>query len=234
MEPNTLWSRVLRSKYCQGRCDIDMFVPKKSMSNVWRVITDNARLLCEGMKMAVGNGSQTLFWDHKWVTDQPLNDLVTHPLPMKLAGATVEEMWEPENGWRWEVFSPFLDADTLKLIQSYELKVDTDMGDLVYWKDGEKGKFSIKSALRIMRHETDVVDDTCWEAVWRAPVQQRVCAFLWLSCHDRILGNLNRYKRRMTDIPKCYICDAYEDSTIHILRDCPAARMIWRKLGGCA
>lgn len=27
-KPDALWSRVLRSKYCKGRCDIDMFEPK--------------------------------------------------------------------------------------------------------------------------------------------------------------------------------------------------------------
>lgn len=65
VEPNALWSRVLRHKYCKGRCDIDMFVPKPGMSNIWSGITENARVLCEGMRMAVGHGLNTLFWDHK-------------------------------------------------------------------------------------------------------------------------------------------------------------------------
>ncbi|XP_056688793.1 uncharacterized protein [Spinacia oleracea] len=233
-EPNALWSRVLRAKYCKGRCDIDMFEPKKGMSNVRRGITENAKLLCEGMRMAVGNGNQTLFWDHKWATDKPLSDLVTKPLSPDLAGATVAEMWESGFGWRWEIFSPYLQQDTLKLIQSYELKDDPDIGDLVYWQGESKGKFSIKSALRIMRHTTDTIDDVCWETIWSAPVQQRIRAFLWLSCHDRILGNLNRFKRRMADNPKCYICDAREESTLHILRDYPAAKLVWRRVGSIA
>lgn len=45
-EPNALWSRVLRSRYCKGRCDVDMFQPKNGMSNVWSGITENARVLC--------------------------------------------------------------------------------------------------------------------------------------------------------------------------------------------
>lgn len=56
-DPNALWSRVLRAKYCKGRCDIDMFEPKMGMSNTWRGVTDNARILCEGMRVAVGNGA---------------------------------------------------------------------------------------------------------------------------------------------------------------------------------
>lgn len=37
-EPNALWARVLRAKYCKGRCDVDMFEPKIGMSNVWNGI----------------------------------------------------------------------------------------------------------------------------------------------------------------------------------------------------
>ena len=99
-EPNSLWSRVLRSKYCKGRCDIDMFVQKANSSNVWRGITDNARILCEGLKMAVGNGARTLFWDHCWVLDKPLSEMIIAPVPQDLAGATVEELWEHGVGWK--------------------------------------------------------------------------------------------------------------------------------------
>lgn len=54
-EPNKLWSRVLRAKYCKGRCDIDMFEPKQNMSNVWQGITESAKLVCEGSRTAVGS-----------------------------------------------------------------------------------------------------------------------------------------------------------------------------------
>lgn len=46
------------------------------------------------------------------------------------------------------------------------------------------------------------------------------------------MGNANRYKRNMADNPRCLVCDASEETTLHILRDCPAARMVWRKVGG--
>lgn len=94
----------------------------------------------------------------------------------------------------------------------------------MYWKGG---KFSIKSVIIIMRYETDVMDDHSWDMVWKTPAQQRVRALLWLSCHDRILGNSNRFKRNMTDNPKCYTC-----GESNILRDCPAARLVWKKMGG--
>ena len=230
-EPNSLWARVLRYKYCQGRCDVDMFQAKNGMSNVWSGITENARVLCEGMRVAVGNGAQTRFWDHRWATDTPLRELTTQPIPLEISNATVEEMWEDGYGWKWDIFSPYLNVATLSMIQSHGLRSNPDVGDLLYWGNSSKGKFKIKSAIQIIRRESRDLDTKVWGLVWGAPVQQRVRAFLWLCCHDRIMSNYNRFKRRLVDDPKCFICGARAETTLHLLRDCPAARCVWRKVG---
>lgn len=211
-----------------------MFQPKLGMSNVWKGITDNARFLCEGMRVAVGDGNRTLFWSHKWVTNTPLSNLAIQPVPRELEGATVNEMWDSITGWKWESFAPFLHQDTLKLIQAIELKEDAELGDLIYWQSGNKGKFSIKSALSIMRNVTDSLDQTCWDLIWTAPVQQRIRAFLWVACHDRVMSNALRFNRKLTEDARCYVCGAEVESTLHILRNCPLAQVVWRNLGGPA
>lgn len=60
-EPNTLWSRVLRHKYCDGRCDLDMFKHKQGSSNAWRGMVDNIDILRQGVGIALGNGGKTFF-----------------------------------------------------------------------------------------------------------------------------------------------------------------------------
>lgn len=55
-----------------------------------------------------------------------------------------------------------------------------------------------------------------------------------MAAHDRLLGNLNRFKRKLTGDPKCFICGGEDESTLHMLRDCPAAKSVWRKLEGFA
>lgn len=135
-------------------------------------------------------------------------------------------------GWKWEIFSPYLSEETLKLIQAHVVMEDPDVEDLLYWEDDAKGKFTLKSAINIMRQETTEYQDHIWDLVWKAPVQQRIRAFMWLACHDRLMGNVNRFKRKLTDDTKCFICGESSESTLHILRDCPAARSIWRKVEG--
>lgn len=55
---------------------------------------------------------------------------------------------DPVQGWKWEVFAPFLSQETMKIIQSHELKEDATRGNLLYWRDGPKDKFTIR--LRVL------------------------------------------------------------------------------------
>lgn len=140
IEPNALWSWVLRTKYCKGRCDIDMFTPKSNMSNVWRGITENARVLCEGGRMASSNGLTTLFWDHKWALDKSLREVAIQPIPPHLEGATVADLWDGEARWKWNEFANILPPNIIKQIDAYELKPDSTMADLMYRVGTTRGK----------------------------------------------------------------------------------------------
>ncbi|KAL2898047.1 hypothetical protein RDABS01_039829, partial [Bienertia sinuspersici] len=233
-EPNALWSRVLRQKYCRGRCDIDMFKATTNMSNVWSGIIENAGTIRKGSSIAVGNGQRTLFWDHSWATDLPLSSEAIQTIPESIEGATVSEMWDASTGWKWDLFGDYLPSDILKRIASHELVEDMEAGDLVYWKGSTHGKFSIKYALKIIRNEESPSSNNQWELVWRAPVQQRIRAFMWLLMHDRLMSNANRVKRRISDDPGCPRCGGPEETLLHLFRDCPIAQNIWRSVGGPA
>lgn len=66
----------------------------------------------------MGNPEATLGVHHTSCTGEP-------------SGKTVEEMWEHNQGWKWDIFSPYLPQEDLKIIQSYELKEDPSVGDMV-------------------------------------------------------------------------------------------------------
>ena len=202
------------------------------MSNTWRGITENVHFICEGMRSTVDNGLNTLLSKHKWAMNTTLQSVATQTIPEELLDKKVANIWEVDMGWKWESFSDYLPSDALKQIQTCELKNDPELAGLIYWLKGSKGKFSIKSVLSIMRHEEDFIDDNTWDKIWGAHIQQRARVFLWLVYHDRVLGNYNKYRRHMVDNSKCYLCGAHEETTtIHIIRDCPATKMIWKKIG---
>lgn len=52
--------------------------------------------------------------------------------------------------------------------------------------------------------------------------------------HDKLLYNSNRVKRNLAYDPCCNLCDAREETIIHLLRDCPTDRHVWMKVFGGA
>lgn len=173
-EPNTLWSQVLRHKYCDGRCDLDIFKHKQGSSNAWRGIVDNVDILRKGVSMEVGNRQCTFFWNHNWTDKRSLLKLATTKPPLDLQDRTVHEMWEPNHGWKWEEFAEFLLPKILQQIDSYELVDDEEAVDRVFWNGTTMGKFTVKSALRIVRGELEMGATKNCSRVWKLPISQRI------------------------------------------------------------
>uniref|UniRef100_A0A803MXT4 Reverse transcriptase zinc-binding domain-containing protein n=1 Tax=Chenopodium quinoa TaxID=63459 RepID=A0A803MXT4_CHEQI len=116
-----------------------------------------------------------------------------------------------------------------KEILAHQVRDDPSMGDLLYWGGSLKGRFTIKSAIKIIRGDDDAPADGSWELVWNLRVLQRVKVLLWLILHDRLMHNVNRFKRDLTNDPKCKVCPEHDETMAHVLRDCRAAREIWKQ-----
>lgn len=50
-EKDNLWSTVVRARYCNGRCAIEMFCSKREASNVWQGISENAKVIRQGARV---------------------------------------------------------------------------------------------------------------------------------------------------------------------------------------
>ena len=232
-EPDALWARVLRSKYCAGRCDVHMFKASPGASNAWRGITDHIDVLKKGISWAVGNGTKVMFWKHNWATKKPLIDLATSEVPGEFQDVHVKDLWDKNTGWKYELFAQYLAAETLELIEAHDVLDDEEAIDEVYWNGSPSGGFTVSSTIQIVRNSSnlDMVNNSRWKKIWRAPVPQRVRMFLWLASQDRLMHNVNRFVRKFTSDPRCYVCGEGEENTNHILRGCPAARIVWYSLG---
>lgn len=146
---------------------------------------------------------------------------------------TVREMWDVNLGWKWDVFAQFLSRDDLGRIAAHELVEDNECVDEVYWNGSPSGGFSLASALRVIRNDSEPRFEEVrgWRIMWKVEVPQRIKFFLWLASQDRLMTNSNRFLRNLTDDPRCFVCGEVEENTAHILRNCPVAILVWRRLG---
>lgn len=131
-EPNSLWSRVLRAKYCDSICDLDMFKEKQNASHTWRGIMSSVDVVRKGVNMAMGNGQNFFFWHHRWVIDKPLLEVAVTEPPPQLQDATVREMWDRNTRWKWEVFANFIPKEELGKIDAHELVEDDEAVDEIF------------------------------------------------------------------------------------------------------
>ncbi|KAL2944461.1 hypothetical protein RDABS01_032808 [Bienertia sinuspersici] len=158
-----------------------MISHKQNSSNLWKGIAENAQVIRKGIQTAIGNGKGTLFWDHNWVINQALIDVSVKDFPQELLGATVSEMWDPNTGWKWDVFAEYLPLSILKLIQAHEVVNDDTLSDQFFWKGESKGEFTIKSAISIIRNSDNAQEEPQWRILWTNPAPNRMKFFLWLG-----------------------------------------------------
>ncbi|CAN0858235.1 Putative ribonuclease H protein At1g65750 [Linum grandiflorum] len=56
--------------------------------------------------------------------------------------------------------------------------------------------------------------------------------FIWITYHNRLMTNVERYRRHISTTAKCPLCDQAEETATHILRNCSIARCIWNQVLG--
>ncbi|CAL1371675.1 unnamed protein product [Linum trigynum] len=68
------------------------------------------------------------------------------------------------------------------------------------------------------------------ESVWRQMIPTKVCAFMWLVAHKRILTLDNLKKRGWQLANTCELCGVEEESIDHILSQCGFVVEIWTRM----
>ncbi|CAN1311977.1 Putative ribonuclease H protein At1g65750 [Linum perenne] len=95
------------------------------------------------------------------------------------------------------------------------------------WGEESHGRFSIRSAYRLICNQPALNFLDPWKSVWRWKGPNRIRVFLWLAVQDRLLTNKIRARRHMTTDAACPRCRLEEEDTSHVLRDCAFAREVW-------
>jgi ribonuclease HI len=101
--------------------------------------------------------------------------------------------------------------------------------DVPLWPGERMGNFSVATAYQYLTGMQLREHEKKWHAIWRLETIERIRVFMWQVLHDRIQTKWRTAKWNLTD-PYCNYCGQMEETTMHVLRDCPLAVEVWQHL----
>ncbi|KAL4359627.1 hypothetical protein AHAS_Ahas08G0096300 [Arachis hypogaea] len=225
-----LWARVLRSKYNSGTDIIPKVVRRQNSSNLWKGICTSWQNVQNHCIWRVGDGSKIRFWEHHWIPGVGSLSATTNQVSNSdnLSEMLIDFL-DVSGQWDVRKLQEVLPEDIVKRIVGISPPSPWKEADYLAWSSSPDGQFSIKSAYQNLM-ESQITTNRIFRLVWMWQGPERVKTFLWLVAHNAILTNAERRRRHLTMDGTCPRCQHHDESTIHVLRDCPYATSIWKRL----
>ncbi|KAL4369386.1 hypothetical protein GQ457_05G024870 [Hibiscus cannabinus] len=194
------WVRLLREKY-KVRDLLPISISRASCSPLWRALSNIWESLLSNLAWSLGNGTSVNFFTDIWVPALGLLQGFSQISPTAMRLISFDLVLNEHREW-----------DVMKLSSIFIV-------DVVPYILGIKSPDP--------HAETP---DPIWKQIWDLQVPQRLRCFLWLTCRQKLMKYLERYKRTLTDDPPCPVCHRDEESILHTLRDCMLFRHIWKNI----
>ncbi|KAG7577326.1 Ribonuclease H-like superfamily [Arabidopsis thaliana x Arabidopsis arenosa] len=233
-DKDSLWAKVLRSKYKVGEPhDKSWTVAKGHWSSTWRSICSSLReVVLPNIGWVLGDGLKIQFWTDKWLGQMSIIEFVTKEVPAELLAAKVRDLWRNDRGWDLVQIMPYISETTRYMLSAVVVDAVTGARDRLSWRDSPDGNFTVKAAYSVLTRDETAGQDSgkLFHRVWRALVPERVRIFFWLVVNQAVMTNVERKRRHLCDTDLCQICKSGEETILHILRDCPAMAGIWTRL----
>lgn len=227
-QPSSLWVRVLKQKYA-----IWSFkdIPTRArMSYFWRNLLKSWDEASLHIKWNVSVDSQIKFWDDFWVGEHgPLKYLSFSPIRSQDVSKPISDYANNDGSWRWSLFQHLLPTDVLRRLSSFTFLEDPQSPPCS-WALTDNGKFTTKSAYRVLESLNWDDRKAIWSRVWKLPMAQRIRTFTWLLLKGKLLSNDQRVRRGMSSDPSCSLCQHRKEDLDHIFKSCSFASKVWRKI----
>ncbi|KAL4292566.1 hypothetical protein AHAS_Ahas18G0040900 [Arachis hypogaea] len=226
--PEALWVKVLRHKYCNGGSLNNPINVKTTDSPLWKELMKLWPMFQNFSTYYIGNGLSTLFWKHQWVKEEDcLLDLALNPDSID-PDSFVWEWTNPNGDWDIDKLHQNLPPNIVEKIIDIPAPQAELEDDRIGWKLSQDGDFSLNATYKSLRNWSKE-RNTIWEKVWSWKGPQRAKVFLWTAMHRRIMTN-QRKAKIFGGTGNCSLCNSGIEDTLHALRNCPKASTIWVNL----
>lgn len=221
-----LWVRFLREKYLCGSDLMPHINMKKPGSQVWLGIKRVWNNVRDSTRWKLGNGSSIRFWKDHWLPGMDkLLDLVVMEVPTSLLDMNIISFISASGTWIADMFAPYLPVWATKCIK--QVRLETNRPDVPSWRLTSSGMFTTRSAYQYVKGTITSSANQTWCRLWKLKVPQKCKTFIWICLHDRLLTNVSRMHRGLSDSDICPQCGEHPETELHVLRDCACAKSVW-------
>jgi hypothetical protein len=226
---DTLWGQVLIGKYgregwSQGRISVT-----NNDSTLWKTIAKCWPKLEFHRCWSVGDGNKTNFWTNKWVVDHTrISDLQEH-ISEEVQGWKVKEVVSPTGEWNLDMLQNLVPTSIIQKLQAIVPPHTSHEEDVQLWPGTNTGQFTVSAAYHLITGDAMKCGEKKWSQIWKINSMERVRVFIWQLVHDRLMTN-TRLARWQMGCSRCNSCIHFDETTIHVIRDCSIASNIWRHL----
>ncbi|XP_057451810.1 uncharacterized protein LOC130743585 [Lotus japonicus] len=212
----------------QGRSILEEKV-RLNASPVWKGILKARDKLKGGYRFRLGNGN-TSVWFKDWSGEGPLALQVPF---VHISDSAMRLLDLVVNGeWTLQRCSTMMSEQVLALFNKVLPKCIQDEEDRWCWDPGNPDYYSSKEGYTWLRDTNQPsIPAADWGWIWKIKVPEKVKVFLWLTLHQALPVNSNRFKCHLTHSESCSRCSSAREDCLHCLRDCPHSRELWAKLG---
>jgi hypothetical protein len=168
----------------------------------------------------VGDGSNTLFWDDRWLHDTQISDIAPslyNSIPRRIANRrTVKEALL--NRW----ISDIRGALTVRVLVEYlklweslsEIELQPNIKDRHVFSLASDGKYTAKATYKGLFLGSTTFDH--YKRIWRSWAPSKCRFFIWLVAHNRCWTADRLAKKGLNHPHRCPLCDQEDETLNHL------------------
>ncbi|XP_010472251.1 PREDICTED: uncharacterized protein LOC104751896 [Camelina sativa] len=228
--PTSLVARFFKSRYFRYKSILDCGTGSRP-SYAWRSILQGRDLLKKGLLKVIGDGSNTLVWQEKWIQEEhpraPYRAQIFFDVRLK-----VSDLRDPSTG-HWDVSkieNLFPPGDANRILA---MKLAVGQPDRFIWPYNKAGAYTVKSGYWLSRTLPSLYEKPPEELirsnklkakVWRLKTVPKIKSFLWRMLSGA-LAVADRLACRGISIDlRCPVCGDARETISHTLFGCHVAR----------
>ncbi|KAJ1425768.1 Ribonuclease H-like superfamily [Sesbania bispinosa] len=157
-----------------------------------------------------------------------VNDsLVDWPLRNAFPSIPLEDVSAGDGNWHFDNFSDCLPNVVVNEIAGYHPACPELGNDRLIWNASHDGSFSVKLAYSVIRDFSNVNVGSYGRNLWHWRGPTRAKHFLWLTIKGGLKTNCFLWERGLIPSSLFPLCGSHDESSQHIMRDCPKVQEVW-------